>query len=113
MGAKLLLYMALLGVGLLLGRKGIFGEKVYNSLEKLQMICLLILLFTMGISLGANQEIIDSLGTIGFNGILFGLTTVFFSVGFVHLYSRFVLNKTSDMDAARISIENLEVEDND
>ncbi len=93
MASKLLLYMALLGIGLLFGRKGIFGKKVYDSLDKLQMMCLMLLLFTMGINLGADKKIVESLGTIGFKGIVFGLSTILFSIISVNLYSRFILKR--------------------
>ncbi|MGB5823370.1 MAG: LysO family transporter [Proteocatella sp.] len=93
MASKLLLYMTLLGIGLLLGRRGIFGKKVYDSLDKLQMACLMLLLFMMGINLGADKKIVESLGTIGFKGIVFGLSTVLFSILSVNIYSRFVIKR--------------------
>ncbi len=93
MVSKLLLYMLLLSLGLLLGRKGFFGEKVYDSLDLLQMMCLMLLLFMMGINLGANKKIVESIATIGFKGITYGLATVVFSVIFVNIYARFVYRR--------------------
>lgn len=93
MGTKLLLYMTLLGIGLILGRKGIFGKKVYDSLDKLQMACLMLLLFMMGINLGADKKILESLGSIGFKGVVFGLSTVLFSILSVNIYTRLAIRK--------------------
>lgn len=93
MAVKLLLYMLLLSIGLILGRKGIFGEKVYESLDLLQMICLMLLLFMMGINLGANKKIVESIATIGFKGITYGLSTVIFSIIFVNIYARFIYRR--------------------
>lgn len=88
---NLLLYILLLAVGMLLSRFKLFGERLYHSVEKIQMLCLMVLLFAMGISLGMNEKIIQSFATIGFRGIVFGLSTIVMSILLVHLASRFLL----------------------
>lgn len=88
---NLLLYILLLAAGMLLSRFKLFGDNLYHSVEKIQMLCLMVLLFAMGISLGMNDEILKSLATIGLRGILFGLSTIAMSILFVHLASRFLL----------------------
>lgn len=98
MAGKLLLYLALLGVGLILGRKGIFGEKVYSKLDVLQMLCLMLLLFTMGVSLGSDEAIISSIATIGVSGITMGLSTIIFSVLAVKLYVKFAMKGRGEHD---------------
>ena len=80
MTSKLLLYLALLAAGLVLGRAGVFGKKMYSSLDRLQMMCLMLLLLMMGINLGSDRKIVESLGTIGIKGIMFGLSTILFSI---------------------------------
>ena len=47
MTSKLLLYLALLAAGLVLGRAGVFGKKMYSSLDRLQMMCLMLLLLML------------------------------------------------------------------
>ncbi|WP_028828888.1 LysO family transporter [Proteocatella sphenisci] len=93
MTSKLLLYLSLLAAGLLLGRAGVFGKKVYSSLDHLQMMCLMLLLLMMGINLGSDKKIVESLGTIGLKGVMFGLSTILFSIIFVNIYSRFVVSR--------------------
>lgn len=88
MSTTLLLYIALLLLGMFLSKKKIFGQKVYDSMEKIQMACLMVLLFAMGINLGMNDEILKSLATIGVKGVVFGIVTLIFSVLFVHLGNR-------------------------
>ncbi len=88
---NLLLYILLLAAGMILSRLKLFGDNLYHSIEKIQMLCLMVLLFAMGISLGMNDEILKSLATIGFRGILFGLSTIAMSILLVHLASRFLL----------------------
>ena len=93
MTSKLLLYLALLAAGLVLGRAGVFGKKMYSSLDRLQMMCLMLLLLMLGINLGSDRKIVESLGTIGIKGIMFGLSTILFSIIFVNIYSRFVVGR--------------------
>ncbi|MGL5256434.1 MAG: LysO family transporter [Proteocatella sp.] len=93
MASKLLLYMLLLGAGLFLGRKGFIGEKVYDSLDLIQMMCLMLLLFMMGINLGANKKIVESIAEIGLTGFTYGIFTVVFSIIFVNIYARFIYKK--------------------
>ncbi len=93
MSWKLLLYIALLLVGMFMSKKNLFSEKIIDSIGKIQMVCLLLLLFAMGINLGMNDEILRSFATIGLKGIAFDLITIIFSVLFVHLLVRFALKK--------------------
>lgn len=98
MAGKLLLYLTLLGIGLMLGRKGIFGEKVYSKLDFLQMLCLMLLLFTMGANLGSDETILSSIATIGLSGISMGIATIIFSVLAVKLYTKFVMKGRGEHD---------------
>lgn len=93
MQVKLLLYIGLLTLGIILSKMNIFGERVYRSIGKLQTLCLILLLTSMGINLGMNDEIIKSLATIGVKGVIFGLTTVVFSIAFVHIVVRIFFEK--------------------
>lgn len=98
MQLKLLLYIGLLALGMILSRASLFGERLFSRIERIQMACLMLLLFTMGVNLGMNDEIIKSLGTIGAKGVIFGLTTIVFSVLFVHLASKFFLKGVKKVD---------------
>lgn len=98
MSWKLLLYIVLLLIGMLMSKKNLFSEKVFASIGRAQMICLLVLLFAMGINLGMNDEILRSFAAIGFKGVFFGFITITFSVLFVHLLVRFVFGKEAKYD---------------
>lgn len=95
---KLMLYIGLLLLGMLLSRLNLFGEKVYGSLGKLQTLCLIILLTSMGINLGMNDEIVKSLATIGVKGVTFGIATTLLSVLFVNIVVRLFFRKERTND---------------
>lgn len=98
MSQILLLYIALLLLGMFLSRKKLFGHRVYDSMEKIQMGCLMVLLFAMGMNLGMNDEILNSFAAIGIKGILFGLITIVFSVLFVFISNRLFIGKRGRHD---------------
>lgn len=82
---KLLLYIVLLLAGMLLSRWKLIPERVYDKIGHLQTLCLLVLLTSMGINLGLNDQIVRSLATIGVRGVLFGIVTTIASVLSVHI----------------------------
>lgn len=53
------------------------SAKKFNS--NLQLLGLVLLLGSMGISIGANPKIMSNLSTIGFQSFLYALTSVVFS----------------------------------
>lgn len=90
MGIRLLLYLSILFIGILIGYKEISHKRVLNSIDKLQMIALVILLFVMDIRIGADELVIGSLGEIGFMAFIIALFSIFFSVLAVLIYRKIV-----------------------
>ena len=81
-------YLFMMGSGIALGRSGKVSKRLMERLDKFQLLCLLFLLFVMGINVGTNQEIMDSFGNIGKESALFALFTIGFSVLFVFLFNK-------------------------
>ncbi len=81
-------YLFMMGSGIALGRSGKVSKRLMERLDKFQLLCLLFLLFVMGINVGTNQEIMDSFLYIGKESALFALFTIGFSVLFVFLFNK-------------------------
>ncbi len=84
---RMLLYLAMLLIGIVIGYKEISHKKLLESLDKFQMAALLVLLFIMGLRIGADPEVMASIQVIGLKSFIFAGITVFFSVFFVWLYT--------------------------
>ena len=56
MGVRLILYLALLIIGGMIGYKDLISEKFNSKLGIIQNICLLFLLFIMGIRIGLDDN---------------------------------------------------------
>lgn len=80
---RLLLYLAMLFIGIYIGSKKMSGEKEYSVVQKAQTAALIILLFTMGIKVGADDKVISSMKTIGWNAFVITVFSIAASIGAV------------------------------
>ncbi len=74
--------------GIVLGNRLNLNEKGKSINEKVQLLGLLLLLFSMGISIGANDEVVKNLNNIGIQAFTFAVFTTLGSVFFVYLVSK-------------------------
>lgn len=81
----IVLYTAIMIVGIYLGKKGFLKNLLKNNMDRVFTILLMILLFIMGISFGNNKEIIKSLSKIGYKAFLIALGTIVFATLFIYL----------------------------
>lgn len=86
--SSILLYLGLLIVGGLLSYKGLVHKELYHRLDIVQLICLFVLLFTMGLRIGMDDQVIDAFAQIGLHASIFAAFTVIGSVLFVMLFRR-------------------------
>ncbi|WP_353096719.1 LysO family transporter [Tissierella praeacuta] len=91
MGLRLMLYLGILTLGGLIGYYDKVSEKLQSNLNKIQNLCLLFLLFMMGITIGINNEVISNLFSIGFKAVIIAVFTVVFSIIFVRLVRKFIV----------------------
>lgn len=75
-------------VGILLGNRLSLKDKGKKINEKAQLIGLLLLLFSMGISIGANSDVVSNLNSIGLQAFVFALLTTLGSIICVFIVSR-------------------------
>lgn len=90
MGVSLLMYLGILALGAVIGYKDKVSEKIQNNLNTIQSICLLFLLFVMGITIGINEEVISNIFSIGFKAGIISIFTVLFSIIAVIIVKKFV-----------------------
>lgn len=93
MGFRLLLYLAILVLGGVLGYKDMVSEKLNKKLSTIQNLCLLLLLFIMGVKIGLDDKVFSSLFTIGFKALVISLFTVLFSILAVYIVSKLAFKK--------------------
>ena len=80
MYSRLLLYLGMLLIGILIGNKNNFKEKTMSVIQKLQIVAIVILLFTMGVGIGADKKVFNALSTIGYKAVVISLFTIVASV---------------------------------
>lgn len=91
MGIRLILYLGILIIGGFFGFKGFGGKKLDSKLSIIQTVCLLFLLFVMGLRMGLDEKVVSSFFELGFQAIIISIFTISFSILFVKLVKNFVL----------------------
>ena len=76
----LILYLGLAFAGYLVGNKWMPRGKKALWVTRIQMMAVVILIFTMGARIGADKTIAASLGSIGWNSLILTLFTMTGSV---------------------------------
>ena len=80
---NLILYIALVAIGIVLGGKQLWNERVAYWLGKLQFAALMALILALGIKLGADDQVIASLGQIGLSALLITLFSMTGSLSYI------------------------------
>ena len=81
------------GIGFLIGYKGLIKEKGIKLNSKLQTIWLMLLIFCMGVSIGRNGDIVKNLPLLGGKAVLFAIMTALCSTVVVYVFSSLFLEK--------------------
>lgn len=84
------------GIGFLIGYRGWIKEKGIKVNSKLQVVWLMLLIFSMGVSIGRNGDIVKNLPVLGGRAVLFAVLAVVCSVVVVYILSSLFLEKEGD-----------------
>lgn len=99
MGLRLFLYLGILVVGGIIGYKDKVSKKLQSNLNTIQNICLLFLLFVMGITIGINDEVFSNLLSIGFKAGIISIFTIVFSVISINILKRFIVLESDNIES--------------
>ena len=88
---NLAVYLILVALGAVLGARPALRDRPMVWLGRFQTAALLLLIATLGAELGANEEIVASLGTIGLNALAITLTSMAGSMLAVHALRKYLL----------------------
>lgn len=81
-----LFYLSLC-LGIIIGVTNLIPAKILKHNDLLMMVCVFILLFVMGLSIGLKKDIIKNFGYIGIKGVLYSIICVIFSIIVVYLFT--------------------------
>lgn len=86
-------------IGIVIGILGLIPKRFMKFNSRFQQIGVILLLFSMGASIGSNRELIFKLKELGLKAITFGILTCLFSILFTYLVSSRFLKQ--DMEENR------------
>lgn len=94
----LVLYLGITVIGYFIGSGLSKKEITVKGTGAIQTVCIILLVFTMGSRIGADKEIVKSLGTIGFTAFVMTIIILAASVGSVFIVRKLLgFSKTGDM----------------
>lgn len=94
----LILYLGITAVGYFIGNFFKKKDIAFRGAGVVQTICIILLVFTMGSRIGADEEIVKSLGTIGLTAFVMTVIILAASVASVFAVRKLLgFNKTGDM----------------
>lgn len=85
MALRVCLYFGILALGWYLSSKGKIHGKLMNKISVIQSIILFGLIYTMGVRIGMDDQILSSIGQIGITAFVFAIMTASFSILFVYI----------------------------
>ncbi len=80
-------------IGIAVGTFFNWTEKMKAANARFQYIGVMLLLFTMGVGIGANGELLSKIWEMGYLSLTFALTTSLFSILIVYLISNHVVKR--------------------
>lgn len=86
-----------MSVGVLIGLRW-FPARLQTLNSRLQLICIAVLIFAMGVSLGNRPNFLDDLQSLGWHSFLLAIFPMLFSTLFVYILSRLTLVKGASRD---------------
>lgn len=81
--SSLLLYLLFIAGGIMIGSKILKPDRDYVWISRLQTAALILLIFTMGVRIGADEKVLTSIGTLGVKAFTVTVCAVAGSVLFV------------------------------
>lgn len=110
----LLIYIIEVIVGYQIGCRLRGRDKIIQFLGKLQIVAIMIMLFTMGLRMGSNEEVTSNLGSIGLTSALMTVIIMIFSAFFAFLARKMIgMDRWAMMSASKsLEIENAIVDEN-
>ncbi len=85
----LIIFISLI-LGIIIGASNLLPERILDLTDYLTLGGLFLLLFTMGVKIGINQEVIANLDNLGLEAIILALGSVSGSVVLVLLFENFL-----------------------
>ena len=90
--------LVIMCIGVLIGNKWFpLAYKKWN--ENLQMICTLLLIFSMGTMLGRRENFLEEMSLIGWQSFVFCIVPTLLSIAVVYVLTRYLMDNRRRRDA--------------
>ena len=84
-------------IGMIVGNK-LFPRRYKKTTENLQVLCTILLIFSMGVKLGKRENFIQEISILGWNSFIFFFIPSLFSLIIVFLLTRYFIEKKENKE---------------
>lgn len=85
-------------IGIVVGLK-FFPEKYNDMNGKFQILCIAMLIFSMGVSLGKRPQFFEELSSLGIKSLVLAVIPVILSILFVYILTKKFIGDKDDSDS--------------
>lgn len=96
--------LLLMCIGVFIGNR-FFPKKLKGGNEYIQLICTLLLIFSMGVNLGKKENFIHELTSLGGQSFLFFIIPTIFSIFFVYVLTKHFMDTKNTKDNSNETVE--------
>lgn len=97
-----MIVVAIMAAGVLVGYRLIpirFSERVGKVNSWIQIVCIALLIFSMGVTLGSRENFVSELSSLGIKSVVFALVPIVLSIAVVYpLTQRFLVKSKKRKD---------------
>lgn len=93
---RLAIYLSILTIGGFIGYKKGLKNEIANKIDTIQGVCLLFLLFIMGVRMGLDDKVISSFLKLGYQAAIISVFSIVFSVIFVRFVSKYITKNSEE-----------------
>ena len=73
-----------------------FPQKYKKLNEKIQVVCTILLIFSMGVMLGRQDNLLEQIASIGLTSLLFAVIPILASIILVYFLTKRLMNKNKE-----------------
>ncbi|WP_419024850.1 lysine exporter LysO family protein [Emergencia sp.] len=110
--SDLILYLIMAVIGYFFGSKLRHQKQITKLTGRIQTIAIIVLIFTMGMRMGSNEEVMNNLNSIGFSAFIMTIMIIFCSVTAITISRKFLkIDRFGNIEGSQVDFDEVEEEE--
>ncbi len=110
--SDLFLYLSMAVVGYFFGSKLRHQKQITKLTGRIQTFAIILLIFTMGMRMGSNDQVMKHLNSIGFNALIMTIMIIFCSITAITIARKFLkIDRFGNLEGSEVDFDEIEEEE--